>query len=57
LLGEGIFALVAGGACWRLFTNDIPERPSRPTAVYFAAVIVLLALIMRLTPGHGVGSR
>jgi Zn-dependent protease len=57
LLGEGVFALVAGGACWRLFTKDIPEQPSRSTAAYFVAVIVLLALVMRLTPGHGSGLR
>ncbi len=24
LLGENVFALVAGGACWRLFTKDVP---------------------------------
>jgi Zn-dependent protease len=57
LLGEGVFALVAGGACWRLFTKDIPAQPSRPTTAYFVAVIVLLALVMRLTPGHGSGLR
>jgi Zn-dependent protease len=57
LLGEGVFALVAGGACWRLFTKDIPAHPSRPTTAYFVAVIVLLASVMRLTPGHGAGLR
>jgi Zn-dependent protease len=57
LLGEGIFALVAAGACWRLFTKDIPEKASRPTTAYFVAVIVLLALVMRLTPGPGAGMR
>lgn len=55
LLGEGVFALVAGGACWRLFTKDIPEQPSRQATAYFVAVILLLALVMHLTPGHGAG--
>jgi Zn-dependent protease len=57
LLGEGVFALVAGGACWRLFTKDIPEQPSRSTTAYLVAVIVLLALILRITPGRGAGIR
>jgi Zn-dependent protease len=57
LLGEGVFALVALGACWRLFTKDIPEQPSRSTAAYFIAVLALLALILRITPGHGSGLR
>lgn len=57
LLGEGVFALVAGGACWRLFTKDIPEKPSLSATSYFVAVIVLLALVLRITPGHGGGLR
>jgi Zn-dependent protease len=57
LLGEGVFALVAGGACFRLFTKDIPEKPSLAASSYFVAVIVLLALILRITPGHGAGMR
>jgi Zn-dependent protease len=57
LLGEGVFALVAGGACWRLFTKDIPEQPSHATTAYFVAVIALLGLILRITPGQGAGLR
>jgi Zn-dependent protease len=57
LLGEGVFALVAGGACWRLFTRDIPEKPSLAATSYFVAVIVLLALVLRTMPGHGAGMR
>jgi Zn-dependent protease len=53
LVGEGVFALVAGAACWRLFTKDIPEQPSRATTAYFVAVIVLLALVLHITPGQG----
>jgi Zn-dependent protease len=55
LLGESVFALVAGGSCWRLFTKDIPQQPSRPIAAYFLAVLALLALILRITPGQGAG--
>ena len=57
LLGENVFALVAGGACWRLFTKDVPDQPSRPTAVYFVAVVVMLGVVLRFTPGQGVGMR
>jgi membrane-associated protease RseP (regulator of RpoE activity) len=57
LLGENVFALVAGGACWRLFTKDVPEQPSRATAAYFVAVVVLLGLVLRFTPGQGAGMR
>jgi hypothetical protein len=55
LLGEGVFALVAGGACWRFLTKDIPEKPSLAATSYFVAVIVLLALVLRIIPGHGAG--
>jgi Zn-dependent protease len=55
LLGESVFALVAGGSCWRLFTKDIPQQQSRPIATYFLAVLALLALILRITPGQGAG--
>jgi hypothetical protein len=47
----------ACGACFRLFTRDIPEKPSLAASSYFVAVIVLLALVLRITPGHGVGMR
>jgi Zn-dependent protease len=57
LLGEGVFALVAAGSCWRLFTHDLPEQPSRSTAAYFIAVLALLGLILRITPGQGAGLR
>jgi Zn-dependent protease len=46
LVGESVFFLVAAGACWRLFTKDIPERASRPIAAYFISVLAGLALIM-----------
>jgi hypothetical protein len=57
LLGESVFALVAGGACWRLFTKDIPEKSSLAATSYFVALIVLLALVLRITPGHDAGMR
>jgi len=55
-LGESVFFLVAIGAGWRLFTKDLPPQPSRSTTAYFVAVLTLLALVMRLTPGRGFGA-
>jgi Zn-dependent protease len=57
LLGENVFALVAGGACWRLFTKDVPAQPSRATTIYFVAVVVMLGAVLRFTPGQGAGIR
>ena len=56
-LGEGVFFLVAAGAAYRVFTRDLPPRPSWTTAFYFAAVLAALALVMRAVPGHGFGAR
>ena len=55
LLRENVFLLVALGAGWRMFTKDLPARPSPPTAAYFLAVLTALGLVMRLMPGQGFG--
>ncbi len=52
---ESMFLLVAGGATYRLFTRDMPEHPSRATTIYFIVILTLLAITMRLLPGHGLG--
>jgi Zn-dependent protease len=55
-MGESVFFLVALGIGWRLFTKDIPRQPSRSTTAYFATVLTLLAIVMRLVPGKGFGA-
>jgi Zn-dependent protease len=55
LVGENVFFLVAAGAFWRLFTKDLPSRPSRAVTAYFIAVLGCLALILRIVPGKGFG--
>lgn len=50
LLSEGIFFLVAGGACYRLFTHDFPSQPSRRVTAYYLGVLVLLAFVMWTLP-------
>jgi Zn-dependent protease len=55
-MGESVFFLVALGIVWRLFTKDIPRQPSPSTTAYFATVLTLLALVMRLVPGKGFGA-
>jgi Zn-dependent protease len=55
-MGESVFFLVALGIGWRLFTKDMPRQPSRSTTAYFATVLTLLAIVMRLVPGKGFGA-
>ena len=50
LMDEKIFFLVAAGFGWRIFTKDIPERPSPSTTAYFAAVLIVLGVILRFMP-------
>jgi Zn-dependent protease len=55
--GESVFFLVAAGAGYRaFFTGDLPAHPSRPTTVYFVAVLSALGVILRLMPGQGFGA-
>jgi len=49
-LGQGTFLLVALGAAWRLFTKDLPSRPSHAITAYFLAVLSLLGLLMWMVP-------
>jgi Zn-dependent protease len=55
LAGESVFFLVAAGACWRLFTKDIPSQASRSTTAYFVAVLACLAFVMWKIPTKGLG--
>jgi Zn-dependent protease len=50
LLSEGIFFLVAAGACYRLFTHDFPVQPSRRVTTYYLGLLVLLACVMWTLP-------
>ncbi|MGD0305912.1 MAG: site-2 protease family protein [Candidatus Acidiferrales bacterium] len=51
-LGEGVFILVAAGTGYRLFTKDYPKQPSYAATAYFLAVLCLLALVLKITPGQ-----
>ena len=56
-LGEWVFGLVALGMGIRLFTRDAPPEHSNATAAYFVAVLIALAMVIWLMPGHGNGLR
>jgi Zn-dependent protease len=51
---EGIFAAVAAGIVWRLFTlrhpEDNPRRSDLSTWAYYAALLVALAVVLHATP-------
>jgi Zn-dependent protease len=51
LLDQRVFFLVALGAAFRLFTKDLPERPSPFITAYFIAVLAALGSVMWLLPG------
>lgn len=51
------FAIVAAGVLYRLFTDDLPPQGSPRVVGYFIGVLVGLALVMRLVPGHLFASR
>lgn len=56
LLGQGVFFLVAIGCGYQAFFNkDLPAHPSRNVAIYFAAVLLALGIVLRLLPGQGLG--
>jgi Zn-dependent protease len=48
--GESVFLLIALGAGWRLFTKDLPEKPSNAITAYFAVVLSGLAILISLFP-------
>jgi len=48
--GEGIFFFVAAGTTWRLFTKDKPEQSDWGTFAYYAALLVVLAVILHAAP-------
>jgi hypothetical protein len=50
---EGVFFLVAAGLVYRLFTKDLPAKPSVRVAAYFACVLVALGLVMAAMPQQG----
>ncbi len=47
---QPVFLLVAGGAVYRLFTKDKPEREDWSSWFYYAAVLSALAMMMKVTP-------
>jgi Zn-dependent protease len=49
-LHESLFALVAGGAVYRLFTKDIPQDAGRRTMVYFALLLLVFGAVMWAVP-------
>jgi Zn-dependent protease len=56
VLGQNMFFLVALGFGYQVFfAGDFPAHPSRATTVYFIAVLIALAVIIRLMPGTGLG--
>lgn len=54
---EGLFALVAVGVIYRLFTKDLPPQGSPRIAAYFVGVMAALALVVHLMPGTGFATR
>lgn len=50
VFGHGIFFLVAAGAGYRVFTKDMSPHHNRGVTLYFAAVLILFALILRALP-------
>ena len=53
LTSETVMLIVAGGAAFRLFTKDVPLKPSAAMTAYFVAVVILLAAVMYVAPGTG----
>ncbi|HLK03342.1 MAG TPA: site-2 protease family protein [Candidatus Acidoferrum sp.] len=53
LLREWTYLLVAGGAGYQLTKKEFPPVSGRTTLAYFAAVLVLLGVVLRMVPGNG----
>jgi Zn-dependent protease len=56
VFGESVFFLVAAGACWRLFTKDVPPQSSRTMTGYYIGVLASLAVVLWIVPGKGFGA-
>lgn len=54
---ESVFFLVALGAAYRVFTKDMPPRPSLAVSAYYAVVLTVLGAVMWMMPGQGFGPR
>jgi len=50
LFGQPAFLLVAGGAGYRVFSEDIPEEPSHTAMAYYLLVLAALGYIIKLAP-------
>jgi len=50
LARQGLFLLIAGGAVFRLFTNDKAKREDWRSLAYYVLVLVLLALVLWASP-------
>lgn len=48
--GEGLFFFVAAGITWRLFTKDKPQQSDLNVWLYYAALLVALAVLLHATP-------
>lgn len=48
--GAAIYFLVAAGVVYRFFTKDMPKRDDWRTCFYFAALLVVLGLVMHFSP-------
>jgi Zn-dependent protease len=56
--GEGLLLLVALGFCYQIFlAGDFPAHPSSKTTLYFASVLSLLALLLRVLPAQSFAGR
>lgn len=49
-LGQGVYFLVAAGLAYRLFTKDFPVETSWKTTAYFAVLLVMLGVVMKVAP-------
>ena len=49
-LGQGIYFLIGAGLTYRLFTKDFAVKASWKTAVYFAVLLVMLGVVIRVAP-------
>jgi Zn-dependent protease len=48
--GQGIFFLVAAGVTYRLFAKDFAPLPSRPTLIYYLALLGAFGVLLHFLP-------